>query len=214
MEALTKFASTFHEDQVITVILEDGGCFNVQKAVLHNASSFFVEILDREDINQLEIRCPTGAFELFLYWLCNLKLPALSKHLEECHVDDFDEMNDDIQVRLVQLWVCAGSWLMTSLQNAAMRALLKVLEGRYVVLAAVKTAFELSAPDSPIVSVMLREFVHQCEDSEDFLNSTEMEELGKLPGFLAAFIGKVLSHKGNQPLASSVNSEDEQMFMV
>ena len=145
----------------MTILLEDGGTFTVQKALLCHTSQYFVGALDRgfkEDTEkQLHLPgCSTKTFELLLYWICHLELQSPFETIDEEHGRDTrDDLAYEIQERLVRLWAIADRLMMPKLQDRAVDCLIEVFKEFSAAVGAVKTAFEDCAVDSSMARTSL-----------------------------------------------------------
>ncbi|KJX98409.1 hypothetical protein TI39_contig412g00012 [Zymoseptoria brevis] len=163
MEAVDTLAIGFIDDELISIELEDGGIFKVQRAALCHASEYFCVALrgNFQEANSKKLRlpdCTTVSFKLILFWIFNCKLPDLSAH----H-----------QLTLAKLWTTGDMLLMRGLQNEAMRHLRTILLSYTVDIKAITWAFDFTPLESP-----LRRAAERC--------------LGSIPGLMQALfaVGK------------------------
>lgn len=237
MDAAAKLANTFVKDDMITIELEDGGNFTVQKALLSNASDYFDRAVNgrfmESSTKTLKLKeWSTESFQLFLHWVCRHSLPDFFSDIDELPDDSpeqiasGDAVRDAAQIQLIQLWVKADMCLMPALQNAAMNELLKVLSISTAAVSAIRLAFEKTSSDSPLRALFLNEFAycHLVLDRDSFgtpLNSPEdMEEIATIPGFFAELMKCIKENQAYQAeklwLKSSGGQIDSEMsdYMV
>lgn len=185
----------------MTITLEDGGTYMVQKALLCKTSRYFEAALEEGKFKEGQEKklklpgCSTKAFELLLYWICESSLPDPFEDIGEDPLPSGtarDGSSDAAQLQLVQLWAVADRLLLLKLQNDIVRQLLRIFEEFSIATATVQTAFEENPAESAIAKFILQQFAHDSCDSKKY-SSAEMGPLGAAPGFFHAFNKKTLS---------------------
>lgn len=189
----------------MSVELQDGGTFTVQKALLSGASEYFHKALDGRFLEShnrtLHLPgCSTASFELILYWLVNLRLPDFSDELEEqCDVIHSYEESVGPEARatavdMVNLWICCDMLLMPALQNESARRLIDILCVFSSAPEATRIAFAETAPESILRRLLVACFMQTALPWGGVLQEDhgEFKEMGGIPGFLAALV-KALS---------------------
>ncbi|KJX98410.1 hypothetical protein TI39_contig412g00013 [Zymoseptoria brevis] len=182
MEKVKELASTFIADDLVSVELQDGGTFTVQKALLSGASEYFRKALDGRFLEShnrtLHLPgCSTASFELILYWLVKLRLPEFSDELEDqcVNMDSYEESVGPearaTAVEMVNLWLCCDMLLMPALQNESARRLTDLL----CIFGNSPEAMRLAFAGTPPGSALRR----LLEDHG------ELEKVGSIPEFLA-----------------------------
>ena len=194
----------------------DNVTYSVRKALLCNASKYFVKALDGPFTERLDRTlklpgCDHDTFKLFLYWLCNRELPPVA-----------NAPDDDLSVEtiyasftqrtkvLIRLWCLADACLMPKLQNTSMSALMKLQEGVRVDMEVVEHTIEIAPPDSPLRKVVMDEVAYDYNDG----NYTDEEEsqLALMPGVLQDLLKRF--RQGLNRDAPSVGREKRSSYMV
>lgn len=202
--------STFKSDTLIDIVLEDGGHFTVQRALLCGASEYFRSALLGEftEAKDKKLRlpgCSSVIFELLLYWICKNALPK-STHPGCCKGDEAVSCGDR-QATLVRLWHTAGMYLMPGLQNAIMRYLFEILDWCWVHPLAMEIAFEMGSGDCPMRSMLLDRFLDDIDNADPPKKTRDYDEIAfsawsghpssgmaqfaQIPGLFDVFVGMV-----------------------
>jgi hypothetical protein len=229
--ALLTIGRSFIDDSLVSIELEDGGNFKLQKAILCKTSDYFRKALCGEfqesSTKKLRISgCTTNAFQLIIYWICNGNLPSLAEDMEKEPTYDLRSvMAASLQLRLTQLWLAGDMLLMTEMQNYAMTQLRSLILEYPLSPDALGLAFETVPPESPLC----RALIHQA--GQDFLryphtySSDDFAAFGRIPGFFAAFISSLrtcgtkpdsatCAKKHNEHVRLNIDLDDDQKFYV
>lgn len=212
MDAAAKLANAFVKDDMITIELEDGGSFTVQKALLSIASDYFDRAVNgrfmESSTKTLKLKeWTTESFQLFLHWICRRSLPDFFSELDKLPSDtpeqdtSGDAVRDAATIQLIQLWVNADMCLMPALQNAAMEELLKVLSISTAAISTIRLVYEKTSSDSPMRALFLNEFAYchlvlgHNSFGGPYYSPEDLEEIASIPGLFAEFMTCL---KGNQ----------------
>lgn len=201
--------STFGNDSLVTITLEDGGhTFTVSKALLCSSAEYFKKALDG-GFNEAKTHrfsvpgCDEKTFRLFLFHLATKKLPK-----KECLSSD----DDNRAVELARLWVFGEYLMLPTLQNAAMARLLETLGLVTTGLRLIEVAYGNSADGSPLRRAVLGEAVGDCLAKLWPFDREEMDGIAAVPGFFYDFtihLGTVEEDGGWTPSGS--HDHDEYM---
>ncbi|SMR59576.1 unnamed protein product [Zymoseptoria tritici ST99CH_3D1] len=209
-------SSTFVDDALISIELEDGGRFTVQRATLCQSSEYFRKAL-RGDFqeasnNKLKIPgCTSESFRLILYWICNSNLPDWTTALKQNKMDAHSR-----QLCLAKLWLTSDMLLMVRLQNETMRKLRSITNIYTISHEAMSCAFDSAPHDSPILQVLLQDASRDFFSATGTYTSEEMDAFGSIPGFLQAFIeiGERLKINNHYHMKVPVSRDEDSKFEV
>lgn len=176
---------TFQADKLITIALEDGGVFTVQKALLLQTSDYFKAALNSNFVegmtDVLSIPgCSTDTFKLLLVWMCRQKLP------------DFKDLNYDNMIVMVpaltRLWLIGDMLFIAKLQNEAMRGLTMTVPWMSSAVSygdSIRFAYESTTNPSMLRRVFFSAVVKI--NQEWGLDAQETNMLAEIPGFFHDF---------------------------
>ncbi|KAK4539369.1 hypothetical protein LTR36_010999 [Oleoguttula mirabilis] len=194
MDPVKKLASTFQDDYMVTITLENSPTsFQVQKALLCNTSDYFKRALDGgfKEGSDRTLRlpgCDQETFEVVLYWITSKTLPDFAAELdnEDTTFDARHEMSSVRQTLLVRTWAFGDAYLMPKLQNMAMRSLLAVFKHNRAHPEALREAFATTGAESTIRKACIMEAASDIY--EEAYTNEEKDRLGATPGFLSALL--------------------------
>jgi hypothetical protein len=189
-------------DCLIKIELEDGGRFDVQRAMLCTASEYFRKAVGgsfaEADTKTLRLPgCTTASFELILYWLCHSSLPETLYEVKQVATTERVGVAHAAQAKLVDLWIQCDMLLLPGLQNEAAGKLQELTLECELGAEATRTAFVNTSMQSPLRRLLIASFIHeqlpypQGEKLED--DHGALTELGSIPGFLAALLKTLCS---------------------
>lgn len=176
---------------MICISLEDGGSFNVQKALLCEASNYFVEALNGRFVESVSktLRlpgCDTQTFKLFLFWICKQTLPG---HADSARWSRSYEVIGVYLVQMVRLWALGEMLMMPKMQNAAMQQLLEAMNDGGDLFSeyrlATAEALEVASLESPIVAIFFQELLFDF--TKGWLHDEQLENFTRFPGFTVKF---------------------------
>ncbi|KJX98412.1 hypothetical protein TI39_contig412g00011 [Zymoseptoria brevis] len=201
MEEASELAERFVDDELISIELDDGGSFKVQRATLCETSQYFTNALRGgfAESRSKELRipgCTTDSFKLILYYLCYADLPDLISDLD---IDEGEEEEDEntpsapkassLPTILINSWVTCDMLLMVHLQNFAMQKFRGILKVARISVAATSLAFATLPPESPIRRAILRQASRDFfRESRGYQSRQDLDAFGQIPGFLPDFL--------------------------
>jgi hypothetical protein len=170
--------------------------FLVHRVQLLEASDYFARALNgrfRESRDQALTLpgCSVETCQLFLYWLAKSALPDFKVACVAAREEDeqsAQQASNEAQLGLVRLWYFGEAYLMPALQNAAMRALLKILEISWPYACAVREVFLTSVKGSHLRWVFAGEITRRLNEKNTYEES-DLDEFASIPGFLTVFDG-------------------------
>lgn len=213
----------FEDSTIVTVQLDNTDeNFHVQKALLCNVSKYFVRALTGEFIesksNTLRLPgCKKATFSLFLYWLCHRSLPEnLTTELEsEAEIPEGSDKwwtPSYNQQQLISLWGFGDIYLMPSLQNEAMRMLVKNVSTFRIGVEAVKLAAELWVEDSPQRNFVMERVAGEYSDWG--LHDHEIDYLGAIPGVMKDMLTILrIAWTGEEALVQQPNPDISRLLV-
>ncbi|RMY94460.1 hypothetical protein D0861_01311 [Hortaea werneckii] len=156
------------------------------------------------------------AFDLFLFWVSEERLPDLIDDVSEKSGSTKDECAGRLHDSLFELWMFAGRYSIPSLQNDAMRSLLEVLGCTIVKPAQLEVPLHF-VPELPVGNAMLLEVAHDLLAGS--YPASEVQQFAELDGFLLRFITLVGGHgpfdpKETSPSRQFADGRDVRAFMV
>lgn len=178
--------------------------FYLQKHLLYNSSDYLARKID-DQANEGSItlpECDEDTFELFLFWLCNRRIPGALEELD-CKADPdlYATAATEAQITLVKLWRFAELVSMPHLQDDAMRGLLACLKRSRVKAKALKVTLELTAPQSAVQRAMMDELIadighmftdHPFPSESNSFTEDEMDTMGAITGLFGRLLSQIL----------------------
>ncbi|RMY66100.1 hypothetical protein D0863_08664 [Hortaea werneckii] len=165
----------------------------------------FYEALERHEKSlEVDFHRNCDAFDLFLFWVSENKLPDLADDVREESGSIKDERAGRLQDSLVELWGFAGKYWISKLQNDTMRSLLEVLGCTLVKPAQLREPLDFTG-ESQLENAMFLEVAHDL--LEGSYTAREVQQFAELDGFLSRFITLVTGEWPLDPRETSPSSQ-------
>ncbi|KAH9845160.1 hypothetical protein Tdes44962_MAKER06804 [Teratosphaeria destructans] len=182
--------SSLKSDSFVKIFLGDAvgqQPYLVARSILEDSAEYFRKALQHAPsfgAGELDVlRFPeddTGAWEVLLYWMLKGSLTAL-KSLQECCYGD----NLYRRGLLVHCWCLGDKYGMDAFQNEIMVHLILVFEDQCIPPAALRDAFENTAPGSRLRKICMEELV--LSFNQGGTGSEELELFDGIVGFISEF---------------------------
>ncbi|KAK5166590.1 uncharacterized protein LTR77_008133 [Saxophila tyrrhenica] len=227
MEEIAKLTRPFSRS--VKIVLEDGGRYFVQKAILYNASQYFVKALEGSFIESTEQvlklpGCDSATFDVFFFWLCKGNLPTTLQVIGGLGYQDRDvstmraRRSEDCEKQklIVRTWCFGDACLLPVLQDVAMRALCASSKACPITDEVLCLAVQTMPRDSALWRLCFDKFAVFFYHARDLMSEEWKDEIGQIPGALKELTERLIPDDGipiSSRLVSLGNGEDKDYFV-
>ena len=168
------------DELIVIAVTNTSKEYQVQKAILCDASDYFTKALNGQSAEALSRRitlpnADADTVKLLVYWLVRKDLPDL----------EYEKLVHEWSIKLARLWVLGGQLKIARLQDKVLSHLVSLWQAHTIDVYTAKEICELAPRDSRLYELTVREVAIQY--TLDEVGYVRLDPLHNVPGFLVAF---------------------------